>query len=156
YTSRINALVQDYTPRGVQFFVVDSNQEDSLAAVRRYAKERAFSCPVVKDDGTALADRVIADRTPEAVILDEKAVVRYRGRIDDTPDPDKIIRRDAREALDALLAGNPILRPRTLSQGCLIFRDTAKAASVTPATVTYTRDVAPILYEKCVTCHRAG
>ncbi len=36
-------------------------------------------------------------------------------------------------------------------------RPAARAATSSPATIpTFTRDVAPILYQNCVTCHRAG
>jgi len=156
YTPRMIELAKAYTPRGVQFFLVNSNREDSLAAVLRYAQERGFPFPAVKDNGTALADRLGADKTPEAVILDARGAVRYRGRIDDNADRDKVTRQDAREALDALLAGKPVERPRTLAFGCTIFRDTVKPRALAPATVTYTRDVAPILNQNCVACHRKG
>ena len=156
YTPRMIALAHDYTPRGVQFFLVNSNAGDSRAAVQRYVKERAFPFPAIKDNGTALADRLAADRTPEAVILDSDGVVRYRGRIDDNQNPEKIIHADVREALDALLAGKPVAHPRTLAFGCRIFHDSAVPHTGTATVVTYSRDVAPLLNANCVICHRKG
>ncbi|HZT41070.1 MAG TPA: redoxin domain-containing protein [Chthonomonadaceae bacterium] len=156
YTPRILAIARDYTPRGVQFFLVDSNSEDSLATVRRYAKERAFPFPAIKDEGTALADTLAADKTPEAIILDSAGAVRYRGRIDDNAGPEKSIHHDTREALDALLAGRSVPHPRTLSFGCIIFRDKPAPRAASPASVTYARDIAPILNANCVMCHRQG
>ena len=159
YTPRMIDMARDYSPRGVQFFLVDSNREDSLAAVQRYAKERAFPFPTVKDNGTALADRLGAQATPEAIVLDKTGTIRYLGRIDDNQDRTKVVHSDVREALDAVLAGKPVARARTLTVGCAIFRDTPtvlKASADAGAPVTYTRDVAPILNANCVACHRTG
>jgi mono/diheme cytochrome c family protein len=156
YTPRILELAQAYMPRGVQFFLVNSNQEDSLPTVRRYTRERKFPFPAIKDNGTTLADHLGADRTPEAVILDSRGVVRYRGRIDDNKDRNKVFRRDVQEALDALLAGQTVARPRTLAFGCMIFHDTKPSHVAAQGAITYARDVAPILAQNCVACHRKG
>lgn len=156
YTPRMIELAGTYQPKGVGFFLVNSNREDSLSTVRRYAAERKFPFPAVKDKGTALADALNADKTPEAVILDAQGVVRYRGRIDDNQDRTKIIRHDAADALDALLAGKPVPRPKTLAFGCSIFRDAVRTAAASRAAVTYAHDIAPILNANCVSCHRQG
>lgn len=157
YTPRLVELGKTYRAQGVNFFLVDSNREDSAAKVQQYARERAFPFPAVKDNGTALVDSLGADKTPEAIIVDAQGIVRYRGRIDDNADRSKVTRSDVREALDALLAGKPIGRTRTLAFGCSIFRDTVAPAAVTgAATFTYARDIAPILNRNCVSCHRAG
>lgn len=156
YTPRMNALANAYSTKGVKCFLVNSNAEDTAEKVRRYAAERKFSFPAVKDSGTTLADHLAASRTPEAVVVDGKGAVRYRGRIDDNQDKRKVIHQDVREALDAILAGRPVERARTLAFGCMIFREPAKPAAVTTSTVTYAKDVAPILFKNCVDCHRDG
>lgn len=157
YTPRMVELAKSYTARSVGFFLVDANREDSPASLRKYAAERGIAFPLVKDDKLALADSLIADHTPEAIVLDGQGIVRYRGRIDDNRDRSKIIRHDLQEALDALLAGKPVARPRTLAIGCSIFRDrpAVNTASASNA-VSYAHDVAPILYANCVVCHRSG
>jgi hypothetical protein len=157
YTPRMVELAKAYSAQKVGFFLVDANREDTPAALRKYAAERGVGFPLVKDTNLALADSLIADHTPEAVVLDEQGTVRYRGRIDDNRDRTKIIRHDLQEALDALLAGKPVLRPRTLAFGCSIFRDRPNTqAAATLASVNYAHDVAPILFANCVTCHRTG
>jgi thiol-disulfide isomerase/thioredoxin/mono/diheme cytochrome c family protein len=158
YTPRMIELATDFAPKGVQFFLVNSNREDSREAVQKYAADRKFPFPAIKDNGTELADRLGARVTPEAIILDKTGAVCYRGRLDDNPDRAKVIRSDARAALSELLAGQPIKFPRTLAAGCAIFREpaAAKAVPAARAAVTYTRDIAPILNQNCVTCHRAG
>lgn len=158
YTPRMVELAKTYSKQGIGFFLVDANAEDTPAKLRKYAAERGVLFPVVKDTKLTLADSLIADHTPEAVVLDGKGIVQYRGRIDDNRDRTRIIRHDLQEALDALLAGKPVTRPRTLAIGCAIFRDHPAAAVTATAanTVTYARDVAPILFGNCVVCHRSG
>ena len=123
YTPRLLDLAKDYQPRGVRFFLVNSNAEDTTAEVKKYAAERKFPFPAIKDDGTTLADRLNADTTPQAVIVDATGEVRYLGRIDDHRDRAKVGQHDVKNALDALLAGQPVKTPRTLPFGCAIFRD---------------------------------
>src|SRR5262249_25601973 len=62
-------------------------------------------------------------------------------------------RRDLAEAITEVLAGKPVTVPMTDVAGCLIARAVkAKEAG----TITFTRDVAPILQERCQECHRKG
>jgi thiol-disulfide isomerase/thioredoxin len=157
YAPRMNELAKEFGPKGVKFFAVNANREDALAKVQADAKQKGYAFPAVKDNGTALADRLGARVTPETIILDPAGNVRYRGRIDDNKDRTKVIRQDAREALVAVLNGKEVAFPRTLAAGCAIFREPLKpAAGVKTAAVTFTRDVAPIFNKSCVSCHRDG
>ena len=83
--------------------------------------------------------------------------MRYRGRVDDQfgfgihrPAP---TRRDLATALDELLAGHPVTTPRTESVGCRIGRIAKTKKS---GDVTYSQQVARILRDRCVACHREG
>jgi hypothetical protein len=161
YTPRLIELGRDYAGparRGVRFFLVYAGgASQSVSEVKGHVRERALPFAAVRDDKNTLADALGASATPEAVIVDGQGNVRYRGRIDDNKDRVKVIRHDVREALDALLAGKPVARPRTLAFGCTIFRDTAPVpAASRNVAVTYAREVAPILDKSCVPCHRAG
>ncbi len=156
YTTRIKELEKQYHARGVQFFVVNSNQEDTLQMVKKYSAKCSYNFPVVKDNGTAIADKLHASRTPESIVLDSKGVVRYRGRIDDNTDRNKIVRHDLADALEAVVTGGIVSRPRTLATGCVIFRDSSQTHSTMTSKYTYSHDIAPILNANCVVCHRAG
>ena len=156
YTPRMVELAKEYSAKGVQFFLVDSNREDTPAALRTWAKQRGITFPVVKDDGAKLADALFANRTPEAVALDSETRPRYIGRIDDNQDRTKIIRHDLKNALDALLEGKSVAIPRTRSIGCEIFHDATTITAAGGAKITYAKDVAPILYQNCLSCHRDG
>ena len=157
YAPRLAELARAYEGKGVAFFGVDSNELDGPVAIGRFASAHALPFFLLKDVGNELADRIGADRTPEVFVLDESRAVRYRGRVDDQyalgvhrPAP---TRRDLAEALDALLAGKAPASTRADAAGCRIGRVGKPKGS---ATVTYAKDVAPILQGRCVACHRPG
>lgn len=157
YAGRLAELERKYVRQGVTFLGIDSNQQDSLAQLAHLAKFHRIEFPLLKDPGNAVADRFGATRTPEVFVLDGKRVIRYRGRVDDQygvgysrPAP---TRRDLGEALDELLAGKPVTRPVTEAAGCCLGRVQRQPAK---GNITYSKQVARILQERCVGCHRTG
>jgi peroxiredoxin len=157
YAPRIADLARAYEKKGVAFFGIDSDPEDAPSALSRFAKAHNIAFPLLKDVGNELADRLEIDRTPEVFVLDADRVVRYRGRVDDQfdlsvhrPAPS---RRELAAALEDLLAGRPVATPRTPAAGCRLSR-LPKAKS--DATITYSKQIARILRDRCVACHRAG
>lgn len=155
YVPRIRALGQSYFSRRVAFFLVNAHPLDSAARIRGYARARRLQMPLVKDADAALADRLGAAVTPEAVVVDREGQIRYRGRIDDNKDPALVRSHDFQAALDAILTGQPVPTPRTRPVGCFIVR-LKPAPRGRTQTVTYARDVAPILNRQCVSCHQPG
>lgn len=157
YAPRLQELEAEYADKGVQFLGINSNQQDNMTEIGAYARIHGVEFPILKDLGNELADRVGAERTPEVIVLDKDRKVRYRGRIDDqyhigvqrkTPS-----QRDLAAALDAVLAGKEVATPVTTAPGCLIGR----VSKVSPhGPVTYSKDVARILQNRCVECHRPG
>jgi peroxiredoxin/mono/diheme cytochrome c family protein len=157
YAPRLGELARAYEKEGVAFFAVDSNQQDAPSALARFAREHDLPFPFLKDVGNELADRMGVERTPEVFVLDAGRVVRYRGRVDDQfgfgVHRPAATRRDLADALDALLAGRPVAAPRTEPVGCRIGRVAKGRAD---AAVTYSKQVARILRDRCVACHRDG
>jgi mono/diheme cytochrome c family protein len=111
-------------------------------------------------DSRGEAARTLAvSMVPEVVVLTSKGEVVYRGRIDD-----RYTRRggaareprqhDLKNALEAVQAGKKPAKAFEKPIGCP-YPEVEKA---TPATgeVTYTRHVARILNDRCVSCHRQG
>jgi peroxiredoxin len=157
YAPRLLELEREFGPRGVAFVGIFPNDHDSSSGVARFGREHRIDFPLLKDGDGHVADRFGAARTPEAFVLDAHRAVRYRGRIDDQYDAEAHragpARRDLANALDELLAGKPVSTPLTTAPGCLIARAARGAAG---RSVTYCRDVAPLLQKRCVVCHRAG
>src|SRR5579872_3746586 len=79
YMPRLRQAEKDYFPRGVRFFLVNAHPSDTFARIRAYLADRRVTIPVVKDVGYALADRLGATMTPEAVIVNREGEVAYRG-----------------------------------------------------------------------------
>ena len=155
YGARYALLAKEYAPKGVAFYLVNANSSDSPQAFAKWAKERDIALPLVKDDSAALADRLNATTTPQAVVLDPEGKIAYLGAIDDNADAQKVTRQDLRNALDDVLTGKPVRRPRMRAFGCAIFRDKPTAVPVMTK-VTYAQDIAPILQKNCLSCHRTG
>ncbi len=158
YVEPLSKLAAEYGPKGVTVIGVVSN--DTPEAVAKAAAEYKAGFPVAVDRELVAADALKAERTPEVVVLDADRVVRYRGRVDDKwgakmkPNA-RVTRHDLREALDEMLAGKAVSVPKTDCVGCEIYRAKV-AAPVVPTTVTFHKDVLPILQNRCQECHRPG
>lgn len=157
YGPRLATLAQEYEPQGVQFLGINANVQDSLTEIAAYARRHAIEFPILKDTANRLADSLGAVRTPEVFVLDAERVVRYWGRIDDQygigyvrSEPQ---RNDLKQALDELLAGKEVTTPVTPSVGCHIGRIRKPQPNTS---VTYSNQIARILQNHCVECHREG
>lgn len=157
YGPRLARLAAEFTPKGVAFFGINSNSQDSVTEIAAYARIHQIEFPLLKDLNNQLADTVGAERTPEVFVLDRERVIRYRGRIDDQLGVgyarDKTHQEFLKNALEDLLAGRPVGVSSTEPQGCFI----GKVRAVSPdAMVTYSKHIAPIFQRHCVECHRDG
>jgi peroxiredoxin len=135
YEGRIIQLVKDYQDRGVAFVAIAPNDplaltpselvfsdlNDSLNEMKIRAKERGFNFPYLFDGDTqkvALAFGPVS--TPHVFIFDQARKLQYVGRIDNAENIQKVTQTDARNALEALLAGKPIPVQKTRTFGCSI------------------------------------
>lgn len=157
YGPRLVELAEKYQTQKVAFVAIDANEQDTLVEMGRYARDSKIEFPFLKDPANRIADQFGARRTPEVFVLDRNQVVRYRGRIDDQfgvgfsrKEPK---RQDLAIALDELLADKAVSESETNAVGCHIGR----VHRGTPhGDITYARQIAPLIQNHCVTCHRAG
>src|SRR5262249_50100053 len=132
YEDRIIKLHADYKDRGVVLVAISPNDplavrldelgytdlSDSFEEMKVRAKARDFRFPYLYDGATQQTSRaygVLA--TPHVFIFDRERKLRYNGRIDDA-DVKPVKSHDARNALDALLAGKPVPVETTRVFGC--------------------------------------
>ncbi len=162
YAPRLAELADEFTDRGVAFVGVNSNQQDSITELAHYAAEYGIEFPLLKDVGNVIADQFEAVRTPEIFVLDQDRVVQYFGRVDDqfgfqgngiAYQRNEPRRRDLAIALEELLAHKPVTQAVCLNQGCHIGRVKKPEAE---SEITYSKHIAKIYNDNCVTCHREG
>src|SRR5262245_53981776 len=132
YEYRLIQLHADYKDKGVALVAISPN--DPLAArrdergyteysasfdeMKRRAKDRNYQFPYLHDgetQKTSLAYGVLA--TPQVYLFDQARKLRYVGRIDDS-DIKTPTSHDAKNAIDALLAGKPVPVEKTRTFGC--------------------------------------
>lgn len=161
YGPRLQQLAAEFADRHVAFLGVSSNAQDSLTELAAYARVHGLEFPILKDLGSALADRFGATRTPEVFVLDRERVIRYCGRIDGQYTFGSGVglaapqegRRDLTEAIQDLLAGKDVRVPVTEARGCLIGRSRVPK---TESPVTYSNQISRLIQQRCLECHREG
>jgi thiol-disulfide isomerase/thioredoxin len=141
YESRIIQLTKDYRDRGVAVVpndpqavslseLVYSDLGDSFEELKLRAKERGFNFPYLYDGDSQKVSRAYGPvSTPHVFVFDLQRRLRYVGRIDNAENEKSVTQTDARNALNALLAGRPVPVERTKTFGCSI-KWTEKRAAV--------------------------
>src|SRR5437667_7216118 len=120
YNDRMEKLAEDYKAKGINVVGINSNNTEPSAEVKSHAAEKHLTFTILKDDGNKIADRLGANHTPEAYVIDTGGKLVYHGRIDNAQNPANITSSDLREALDEMLAGKPIQKTTSVAFGCSI------------------------------------
>lgn len=119
----INALAKTYAEKGVVFLGVDSNKDLELAEIAAYMKEAEIPYPILKDVGNVYADAVGARVTPEIYIMNQEGLLVYHGAPDNRTAPNsEPTEHYLKDALESLLAGQPIEKDTVKAWGCGIKR----------------------------------
>ncbi len=118
-------MAKSYKDKPVSFVLINSNSvevqpQDSYELMVERAKEKGFPFPYLYDETQEIATAYGAQRTPHIFVLDDKGVLRYRGRIDDEMDRSKVKSHDLVNAIDALVAGTEVPVASTKAFGCTI------------------------------------
>ena len=122
YNERMEKLAQDYKARGVNVVGINANSTESAADVKNHAAKNNLTFPILKDNGSKVADLLGATRTPEAYFLDASNKLLYHGRIDNSRDITQVNSSELRDALEATLAGKPVPKTTANAFGCSIKR----------------------------------
>lgn len=126
YSPEIQRLEAEFEPRGVVFWLVDPDAEDTPSAIRKFLQAYGYSgdMHVLRDVGHSLVKESGVEVTPEAAVFADGRLA-YRGRIDNWYVRLGFARRtatkhDLEAALSALLAGKPVKARYTQAVGCFI------------------------------------
>ncbi|MBS1714890.1 MAG: redoxin domain-containing protein [Armatimonadetes bacterium] len=153
YTSRINALVKEFSDEGVSFTGLFPQASDDASKVAAFTKERGFAFPCQTDPAGKDARSERIEVVPTVVVRHVMGRELYRGAIDDNKVLDHVKTSYLRDALRAVVSGRPVPLRSTTPQGC-VFSPDEEAPPMIKA--TYADAVARILNDHCVTCHRPG
>jgi peroxiredoxin len=133
YETRIKQIATDYKDRGVTVVGIEPNNPnavrldemgytdvgDSFDEMKIRAEYRHFNFPYLYDgEDQKISNLYGPTATPHVFIFDASRKLRYEGRVDNNPREALVTRKDARLALDAVLAGKPVETPKTPSVGC--------------------------------------
>ena len=157
---RFKELRDQYTAKGVQFLMLNSNLQDNRRSVAKEAAEFGYDIPVLIDDTQIIGESLGLVRTGEVFVLDPKTwSITYKGALDD-----RLVYENQKEeakehylknALDDMLADKAVQVASVDALGCLI-NFPSQRTRAQHASISYSDEIAPILMENCVSCHREG
>jgi peroxiredoxin len=152
---KLRDLQDHFGKDGVSFWIINSYADDTFEEIHKECDELGlWRLTYLRDTKQNVALAFNVHRTAEVVALSTKDWhVVYRGAIDDqfgegaeraTPQNHFL-----EQALGEFLADKPVVVPFTKARGCLF---TFAGPNEVPS---YTQQVAPLLRQHCVDCHRA-
>ncbi len=135
YEERIKQLVADYKDKGVAVVAIMPNDpksvrldelgwtdlSDSFEEMKIRAHDRDFNFPYLNDGDTEAVARAYGPvATPHVFIFDSGRKLRFVGAMDDSERVQHVTKHYARDALDALLAGQEPPLTKTKVVGCSV------------------------------------
>jgi peroxiredoxin len=133
YEQRIEKLYETYGKLGVAVIAIQGNDPnattteeldssdmgDTLEEMKARVKYKNLHYPYLFDGETqSVTTAYGAQATPHVFIFDKTRHLRYEGRFDNSYRIEKVVSRDAQNAIDALLAGKPVVVTHTAVFGC--------------------------------------
>ncbi len=125
WEDRTIAVQRDYAGKGVQFVMINANDEESypedgfVNMVER-SKRKGYNFPYLRDESQKVAESYGAVCTPDFFVFDSARKLRYRGKLDDSKEPKAVKKQVMREVLDAVLAGKQPPTTFVPPMGCSI------------------------------------
>jgi peroxiredoxin len=133
--TRLIPLATEMKARGVATVAINPNSPEALSVgelgyskyndgyedMKLYAKDQGFTFPYLYDGETQSTAKAYGCLcTPHIFIFDRERKLRYMGRVDDSryADAATVKSPDARNALEAMLAGKPVPVEATKPMGC--------------------------------------
>lgn len=126
--SRTNEICEYALSKDIGVILLNSNEgarpgNESMDAMKAYAKEQGYNWVYALDKDNTLADAFGANRTPECFLFDGNGKLVYHGAIDDNPqNASSVNRKHLQIAIDEITAGKKIEIEKTRSIGCTIKR----------------------------------
>jgi protein-disulfide isomerase len=125
YMKEIKSIYADFSAKGVTFEAFFPMSTVTDQEIKAFLKKYNATFPGYTDPNLQKAKRYQATVMPEAVLVNGAGMVVYRGAIDDWyyglgKSRPKATEFYLRNAIEATLDGNQVLKSRTEAYGCLI------------------------------------
>ena len=133
------------------FFMVNSAAADGRDAIAAEAKTQGYTFPVLRDDLQLVGEQLGISYAGEAYVVEPKTLkVLYHGPVAGAAKAGSLA-----AALTDVSVGRTIAAADVAGKGTRIaFPERSRHAQ--HQAISYTKDIAPILEAKCVTCHQTG
>ena len=123
YAPEIQRLAAKFDGRA-RFVLVYPVRSDSPELIREHVKKFAYSIETTRDIDQKLVKQTGVTVTPEVAVMRGTQLL-YRGRIDDRyvelgRERPKATQHDLENALDAVIAGKPVVQRETQAIGCFL------------------------------------
>jgi hypothetical protein len=136
---KYEALQKEFAGKNVQFMMINSSRVDDRASIAA----QGIATPILLDDAQLVGELLGVSQAGEVFVVDPKTwKLAYRGAVG----------QDLAEALGDVVEGRPVARAQTDVAGCAV----DFASKEGHADISYAKEVAPILQQNCVSCHRTG
>ncbi len=144
--AKLMALKAAYAPQGVAFLALDSRAGETREAVKADMSRIGLDVPVLFDYDQLVGEQLKVSRAAEVFVINPKTwSIAYRG-----PAAGPKGEAWARDAILAVSEGRAVQKAvRQAKGGAIAFKARAQK-------ISYADDVAPIIQEKCTTCHQPG
>jgi len=147
-------LAEDYADQSVEFLLINSTAVADKAVLKEEAEDRDIEFRILMDDTQLVSGALGLSRIGEAVVIDPQSLeVVFRGALASRQaEGSRSERNEAAyvaDALAAVLADTDVPANSIASKGEQIEYPQLD-------TISYANDIAPILEERCVTCHQEG
>ena len=158
YLPSVAKLAAELKDQGLGLLLVNALGSEKPEDIRAQLAAAGVTAPYVHDIEKRLSLALGARTTTEVFLLDPARTLVYRGALDDqygiNYNLDAPKHSYLRDAVAALLRGEKPFVQATAAPGCELDLPAAADADAKATTVTYHRDVARILQQNCVSCHR--
>ena len=125
YAPEISRLQRKYSRKGISFWLVYPDPDESVAAIREHQRQFQLALPALRDGEQRLVKWAHASVTPEAAVFTKDGTELYHGRIDDrnveigeTRAEPRV--RDLEVVIAKYLGGDVTITPATRAVGCFI------------------------------------
>jgi len=158
YIPSIAKLEKELAGKGIAMLLVNPFASETADEIKTQFAEHGITSAYIHDKEKTLTAALQARTTTEVFLLDATRTLVYRGAFDDqygiNYNLDAPKHRYLHDALAAFLKNESPHIAATAAPGCEL--DLGSAPKLAASPVTYHRDVARILQQNCVTCHRDG